>query len=336
VTTAKTGARDQMRRLLALVPYLQTRNAVSIKQVAADFGVTEARIRSDLKVLWFCGLPGLGMGELIDINMEALEEGEEVIRLSNAEYLTRPLRLDSTEASALMVALRTLREGSTDEERPIVDRVLGKIEAAAGEGGSLASQVEVLLPRTAARITGLKATLEQAIREGRQVRLVYYVPTRDEATDRIVDPLAVGSQDGYEYLDAWCHQADDQRLFRIDRISQAEVLETPAEDHPDVRPRDLSDGIFQASDEDTLVVLSLSPGARWVAEYYPVESAEEDGAGGLTVSLRVGDPAWLTRLMLRLGSRATIVTPASWAEDVRQSAHRALTNYAQATPYDGQ
>jgi proteasome accessory factor C len=328
VTSAKTGAKDQMRRLLALVPYLQTHDAVSIKQVAADFGVTEARIRSDLRVLWFCGLPGLGMGELIDINMEALDEGEEVIRLSNAEYLTRPLRLDSTEASALMVALRTLREGSTNDERPIVDRVLGKIEAAAGEGGALASQVEVLLPRTAARINRLKAVLERALRDGRQVRIVYYVPTRDEATERVVDPLAVGSQDGFEYLDAWCHQADDQRLFRIDRISQVEVLPTPVEDHPDVRPRDLSEGIFQASEEDTLVTVSLSPGARWVAEYYPMESVEEDGEGGLTVRLRVGDQAWLTRLMLRLGSRATIVSPAAWADDVRQSAQRALQHYS--------
>ena len=225
-----------------------------------------------------------------------------------------------------MVALRTLREGSTDEERPIVDRVLAKIEAAAGE--SIAAQVEVLLPRTAARINGLKTILEQAIREGRQIRLVYYVPSRDEATDRVVDPLAVGSQDGFEYLDAWCHQADDQRLFRVDRISSAEVLDTPVADHPDVRPRDLTDGIFQASDEDVPVTLALGPGARWVSEYYPMESVEEDGAGGLTVTLRVGDQAWLTRLMLRLGNRARIVAPAAWADDVRQAAHRALQNYA--------
>ncbi|HSV39596.1 MAG TPA: WYL domain-containing protein [Nocardioidaceae bacterium] len=326
MTSAKTGAKDQMRRLLALVPYLQTRDAVSIKQVAADFGVSEARIRSDLKVLWFCGLPGLGMGDLIDIDMDALD-GEEVIRLSNAEYLTRPLRLDSTEASALMVALRTLREGSTDDERPIVDRVLGKIEAAADE--SIAEQVEVLLPRTLARIQSLKATLEGAIAQGRQVRLVYYVPSRDEATDRVVDPLAVGSQDGWVYLDAWCHQADDQRLFRIDRISQAEVLSSEAVDHPDVRPRDLSDGIFQASEEDTLVVLSLSPGARWVAEYYPVESAVDEPDGSMTVRMRVGDPAWLTRLMLRLGGRATVLSPAGVGEAARATATRALANYLQ-------
>ena len=59
-----------------------------------------------------------------------------MIRLSNAEYLSRPLRLDSSEASALIVALRALREGSDDDVRPIVDRTLDKLEAAAGDGAA--------------------------------------------------------------------------------------------------------------------------------------------------------------------------------------------------------
>ncbi|MGE5719915.1 MAG: WYL domain-containing protein, partial [Nocardioidaceae bacterium] len=87
-----SGARDQVARLLALVPYIQSRDEVSLDQAAADFGVRPAQIVKDLNVLWFCGLPGLGMGDLIDIDMDALE-GEGVIRLSNADYLTRPLRL---------------------------------------------------------------------------------------------------------------------------------------------------------------------------------------------------------------------------------------------------
>ena len=37
-------------------------------------------------------------------------------------------------------------------------------------------------------------------------------------------------------------------------------------------PRDLSDGLFQRSQETTLVTLRLQPQARWVVEYYPVEA----------------------------------------------------------------
>jgi proteasome accessory factor C len=77
-----------------------------------------------------------------------------------------------------------------------------------------------------------------------------------------------------------------------------------------------------------LVTLRLEPTARWVAEYYPVEETRDERGGGLTVRLRVGDPAWLTRLMLRLGGSAEIVDPAALADDVRQAALDALANYS--------
>ena len=252
-----SGAREQVARLLALVPYIQARREVSLDQAAADFGVRPAQIVKDLNVLWFCGLPGLGMGDLIDVDMDALE-GEGMIRVSNADYLSRPLRLDSSEASALIVALRALREGSSDDVRPIVDRTLGKLEAAAGDGAALAARVDVRLPSDQGRVDELRERLSRAVDARRQVRLDYYVPTRDESTERVVDPLRVVTADGNTYLDAWCHLAEDQRLFRLDRISTAEVLESTVREHG-VPPRDLADGIFRPAADDLQVTLRLEP-----------------------------------------------------------------------------
>lgn len=321
-----SGARDQVGRLLALVPYLQGREEVSLEQAAADFGVSTTQIVKDLKVLWFCGLPGLGMGDLIDVDMDALE-GDGVIRLSNADYLTRPLRLGSSEASALIVALRALRDAGDDSVRPVVDRTLAKLEAAAGDGAALAARVEVRLPESDAELTALRVKLDEATREGRQVRLGYYVPARDEATERTVDPLGVVMAEGHGYLDAWCHTAEDRRLFRLDRISSAEVLDSSVHDHSDLPPRDLSEGIFAPSPNDALATLLLAPTARWVAEYYPVESAEEAGDGALRVTLRIGDPEWLVRLVLRLGGTATVEHPDDLSAAVRRAAADALGNY---------
>lgn len=322
-----SGARDQVARLLALVPYLQAHEEVSVEQAAADFGVRPAQILKDLNVLWFCGLPGLGMGDLIDIDMDAVE-GEGVIRISNADYLSRPLRLGSSEASALIVALRTLRDGGDETVRPVVERTLAKLEAAAGDGARLAAQVDVLVPEEDQGLARLRGDLERALRDGRQVRLGYYVPARDEATDRTVDPLALVTAEGHTYLDAWCHTAEDRRLFRLDRVSAAEVLDSPAEDHSDLPARDLSEGIFTPSPQDGLATLDLDPEARWVAEYYPTESVEEAGGGALRITLRVGDHEWLTRLVLRLGGSARVAEPAELADVVRRVAAEALGNYA--------
>ncbi len=321
-----SGAREQVARLLALVPYIQAREEVSLDQAARDFGVRPAQIVKDLNVLWFCGLPGLGMGDLIDVDMDALEEGG-VIRVSNVDYLARPLRLDSSEASALIVALRALRDGSDDDVRPIVDRTLNKLEAAAGDGAALAARVDVQLPPEEAAVAGLRDRLARAVDRRRQVRLDYYVPTRDESTERVVDPLRVVTAQGHSYLEAWCHLAEGQRLFRVDRISSAEVLDSPVDEHRDVAPRDLSAGLFRPAPDDLQATLLLRPEARWVAEYYPVEEAEEAADGGLRVRLRVNDPAWLVQLMLRLGGAAELEQPADLAHEVRAAAVSALANY---------
>ena len=321
-----SGAREQVGRLLALVPWIQARREVSLEEAAAEFGVKPGQIVKDLNVLWFCGLPGLGMGDLIEVDMEALE-GEGVIRVSNADYLTRPLRLDSGEASALIVALRTLRETAGDEVRPVVDRTLAKLEAAAGDGAAAAAQVDVRLPTPDAATAALREELSRAVTDRRQVRLHYYVPARDETTERVVDPLQLVTAEGHDYLDAWCHVSEGQRLFRLDRVSHADVLDSSAEEHPDVAPRDLAEGLFQPSPEDTLATLLLEPEARWVAEYYPVESEEEAGDGRLRVRLRVATPAWLVRLMLRLGAAGRVEEPIELAEEVVAAARDALTNY---------
>jgi proteasome accessory factor C len=46
------------------------------------------------------------------------------------------------------------------------------------------------------------------------------------------------------------------------------------------------------------------------------------------VRLRVGDPGWLIRLMLRLGDTAKLLEPAELADQVRRTAAEALHNYA--------
>ncbi|HWN33518.1 MAG TPA: protein pafC, partial [Pseudonocardia sp.] len=63
---AALGAR--LPRLLSLVPYLLAHPGVRVAQAAADFGVTERQLRRDLELLWMCGLPGYGPGDLVDLS----------------------------------------------------------------------------------------------------------------------------------------------------------------------------------------------------------------------------------------------------------------------------
>jgi proteasome accessory factor C len=324
-----SGAREQVSRLLALVPYLQTRGDVSLAQVAADFGVRSDQIMQDLKVLWMCGLPGLTPDKMIEVDFEAIEDDPDgVVHIENAEFLARPVRLGSSEASALIVALRALREGSPESSHEVIDRCLVKLEDAAASG-TAAPQVQVHLPRSGVGERHA-ALLQEAIRSNRQARLDYYVPTRDETTQRTVDPLELLTGDGHEYLDAWCHLAQARRLFRLDRMYAVEVVDEPRQRHS-LSPRDLSEGLFAPGPEDVVAVIHLERHARWVADYYPVDAVEELGEGRLAVTLRVGDPRWLVRLALRLAPAVTVVEPAELRAEVARTARTTLDHYSDLT-----
>jgi len=318
------NAKEQVGRLLALVPLIRRQGAMHVEQAAAALGVPPAQLVKDLKVLIFCGWPGWLPGDLIEVDLDAFEAGGDgIIRISNADYLTEPLRLSPAEASAVIVALRTLRESADESVLASVDGALAKLEGAAQEG----AVASVHVPAQERRVTAVRTKLSQAISQGRQVRLSYYVPARDENTERTVDPLDVVTHQGQSYLDAWCHRADDRRSFRMDRILAAEVLDVPADPHPDAPPLDLSEGIFQPAEDTQLVTLRLAPQARWVAEYYPVDATREMPDGGLEVDLFAADERWLLRLMLRLTPYAEIVEPTEFTEAFRRVASETLSLY---------
>ncbi len=100
---------EQVARLLALVPYLQSHPDAELGTTADVFGVSTEQLLEDLNVLWYCGLPGGMPGDLIEIDMDTVAASGK-IRLSNAEYLARPMRFTPDEAMSLVVALRAVRE----------------------------------------------------------------------------------------------------------------------------------------------------------------------------------------------------------------------------------
>ena len=329
-------AQSQVRRLLSLVPYLREHDGVTITEVADAFGVSEKRIRDDLGVLWMCGLPGLSPGDLIDIDMDAVD-GEGVIHLSNADYLTRPLRLSADEALALILALRTLRPVTGHDDRNAIDRALEKLQAVAGDRGNHPDGPGQVVEQAEVSVTGgaeeAAATVAEGLRRKRRLDLTYDVASRAETTQRLVDPLRVFVLDGYGYLDAWCYLAGGVRSFRLDRIASVTITDTDVAEH-EVTLRDLSGGWFDALKEAPLVSLALDRQAAWVAEYYPMEQVTPAADGGLTVALRVSDPAWLRGLLLRLGGGARVLQPEQAGDSAADAAAEALAQYdaLRATP----
>jgi predicted DNA-binding transcriptional regulator YafY len=324
----------RLQRLLALVPYVTSRKVASIAETAAAFGLSERQLVDDLNMLWCVELRAPDPYCPIDLSYE----GGEIV-VSQADPVGRPLRLGAEEASALLVALRMLADveavlarddavsaGGADGTSA-VGKVIAKLEAASGEAAALSSQVAVQVDSPGSAVI---PRAREALAAGRRVHLTYYVPGRDEATERDVDLMRLIVVDGRTYLEGWCRRAEGVRLFRIDRVVAIEVLSAPAEVPANAQPKDIDQGLYQPAPDDVRVVFELAPEGRWVAEYYPCESVRELGDGRLRAVLRTADPRWVRRLALRLGDRGRLVEPAAIAAEVREQAAAALAQYGPA------
>jgi proteasome accessory factor C len=320
---AASGLAERLPRLLSLVPYLLARPGVPIADAAADFGIGERQLRRDLELLWMCGLPGYGPGDLVDLSFTG-----DTVTVTEDAGMRRPLRLTTAEATALLVALRTLGDLPGMVDTDAVRRATAKIErSVGGPAGGVAVDVS-------AQERASTATVRAALEGGHALRIRYYTAGRDVVTRRTVDPMRMLLVEGRGYLEAWCRRAGAVRLFRLDRVDDVTVLDEPAAPPPEAVPADVPAGVFRARPEHGSAVLLLEPWARWVAEYYPVEEVVEvsadpghdhsDGGGRARVLLRYADPDWLVRLVLGLGGGARLLEPPELATEVVRRARAAL------------
>jgi proteasome accessory factor C len=205
--------------------------------------------------------------------------------------------------------------------------LIATLDAAGGEaaGGRALGAVPVDLPGHGT--DDLAAQVRAAIAARRRVHLDYYVPGRDEATERDVDPMRLLLVEGRPYLEGWCLRAEGVRLFRLDRVLSLTVLDQMASPPPEATPVDVDQGLFRPSPDDVLVELELSAGGRWVAESYPCESVSDLPDGRVRVVLRTPDTGWVHRLALRLGEDGRVISPPELVAEIRDVATAALANY---------
>jgi proteasome accessory factor C len=162
--------------------------------------------------------------------------------------------------------------------------------------------------------------LRDAVESASVVSMTYTALGSGRTTERQVEPWSVFSANGNWYLSAFCRTADAERVFRVDRIREAESTKesfTPPETAPPPEVR------YTPGEEDVRTTIRLGPAAQWVAEYYPVE----DLGDGL-IRFSSSDSAVAARLLLRLGDDAALEEGAEVAGLLSEYRRRIQDRYA--------
>lgn len=302
---------QRLNRILSMLPWVIANPGATVEEVCDRFGYSRKELIADLDLIFVCGLPGYGPGDL----MVAYVEDDEVV-VDMADYFASPLRLTPAEGLGLLAAGMALI--SSGQAPPSLERAIEKLGTALSpDGGEILSVDLSAEPE-------LVGMLRTAATEGRVVDLVYVSLGKGETKRRSVEPWSVASTLGNWYLSAFCRSAGGERIFRVDRIREALVTSetfSPPEAPPPVEVR------YLPGEDDVRATIRLANRARWVAEYYPIEVVRDD-AEGLVVRFSAGDVSVIARLLLRLGGAAELIDGPGVAQALDGLRRRILGRYS--------
>ena len=308
MTSARTISR--LSRILALIPYVLEQRVADVDDLLERFDYTRDQLTRDLNTVFVCGLPGYGPGDL----MEAYIDEDDVI-IDAADYFTNAPRLSPTEALGLLAAGMT---------------VIGMGEASTALESAVSKLAKVAIPDAQSALTvdlldesQNVSTLRDAAASHSVVRITYRSVSKEETTDREIEPWAVFATLGRWYVMGYCRLVEDERTFRVDRVRDLTVT-----DESFTPPASVPEPVvgYTASADDIVCVIDLFAKARWVLEYYPVEVVSE-GEERTRIRFSAPDPELPARLLLRLGGNARLVEGPEVAERVRELGQRLLETY---------
>jgi len=307
-------------RVLEIIQQIATRPHYWSRRTLADYHeIGERMIQKDLEIIRY--RLGLSLQH---------EDGtyyfERLPQLPVATY-------SFSEALALLAAARAAQAipGINSAE---LAAAIARLESLfpAGMGRLLRDALEKL-PRRAVHRQEMLTLLHRALAERRQVRIRYVTASRGgEVKERVVEPYHIMPYGRSWHLIAYDHLRQEVIQFKVDRVQEAELLETtytiPADFDIDTYLGDAWGLMRGAAREPERVVLLFEPEAgRWVAEeiWHKSQISEMLPDGRVLVKFYVGITPEMVNWLLYYGSRVQVLEPEWLREQVVEEHQRAAS-----------
>jgi predicted DNA-binding transcriptional regulator YafY len=313
-------------RLLAIVLELQRNGSRRAEDLAATFETSKRTIYRDIQALCESGVPVVAQAGI----GYSLVEG----------YFLPPLSFSTDEATMLLLGSKLVADHFEAQYREVSQSASRKIEAVLsaklrGEVNFLRDSIAFVAPETLASNASAKflPMLRRAIIEQKTIRFHYhtrYSMDRSNAKKtREADPYSLVHYGDAWYLNGFCHLRQELRQFRLDRMSDLELL-----DKSFTRPADYKMEPPEDNDRHVIVRALFGPDAApWVREsrsYYVTEMQDdpEGYPGCLLVTMKAHFEAELVSWLLSWGAKVEVLEPESLKRRLADAARKIYEKYS--------
>ena len=281
---------NDLELLIEMLPWMVANNGASLHEVASQFEITDKYALELISQLVVTG-PSQDGGGLVDIDFEDADS----IYVSDAKSLDRPIKFTSLEATTLLGGLHYLEQFPSLASSEIVAGLITKIQ-------SLLPSLESPISVIAAPIhDAIYEVLASSIENKRAVQISYGALSKEDISERLVDPVQLYVRDDFTYLQAWCRRSQAWRNFRLDRIMAAvestELLEVPI------------DFVETQESREYLAVIELDKAYYGQLDQVDIITFKEYMWHAVEVQLKVYSRDWLISMILASGGRMRAIGP---------------------------
>jgi proteasome accessory factor BC len=318
---------DKLIRQLSLVAFLMAeRRALTARDVKSNVeGYSEMSDEAFARRFYSDRAELLSLGVPLQSQRDEFT-GEELYTLRSEQYFLPQLELEDEELAALQTAFYLL-EGKFAYAEPLR---LALQNLALGRPGfseartETASRVEVLDPDYSPETPGRLAKLENAISKQRTVRFDYWSISRDDQSERSLNPYALLNDNGLWYVVGHDLDREEIRTFRVSRI-RGDIKFATRRERDFRAPTDFDVEIYRGRPPwqigdvvGTARIEVRGDTAWWVRRAYGETGRLEDGVFVTDYSSIPQLASWV----LRQNGRAVPLDPAELKRDVAQALRR--------------
>ena len=319
---------DRTERFYKIRRRLIEKGALTRRQVEEDLEISHATFKRDIEymrdrlnvpIVWsrereaYMIDPGAEVAELPGIWFSPAE----IYALLEIEHLLERLEpgLLGRQLDPLRTRLRALLERGDRGHREIRKRI----------------RVLALGSRRVSR--EVFEALSVGLLSRRRIRIRHVKRGSGEISERVVSPQRLVHYRYNWYLDAWCHVRKDLRVFAVDAIKSAQVVEEAAREIADEtldRVLGAGYGIFPGAETQTAVLRFTPERARWVADevWHSRQAGRIEADGSYVLELPYSQEPELVMDLLRYGAGVCVLAPESLRATVARELAEAARQYA--------
>ncbi|WP_349670795.1 YafY family protein [Lacrimispora sp.] len=281
----------QINRLFEIIYLLLNKKFMTANELAEHFEVSVRTIYRDIDTLSLAGIP-----------IYALQGKGGGISLLEHYVLDKSV-LSEREQNEILYALQSL----TVTQVPEADKVLAKLSSLFNK--SRTNWIEVDFSPWGSDDKGFSqfALIKDAILSHKIIEFNYF-GSSGEKTARRVEPIKLIFKINAWYLQAFCLNRNELRMFKIVRMADVQITEDP---FTQMIPEPLPGGgqVQETQKWIELCLIISADGAYRVYDEFEEKEITKNTDGSFTIMTTLPESDWLIRYILSFGSQAEVKSP---------------------------